>query len=295
MKYAIIGGTGTLGTALLSRLDGDITVFSRGELAQKKTAQEFPEAKMVIGDVRDREAVSKAVAGADVVFLLAAIKHVDIAEQNPLEAIKTNVLGAVNVCEAALEAGAKYVVYSNTDKAVLPITTYGYTKALAQNYVLAQNGKSKTKFSVFTWGNIAASRGSVIQTFVDALLSGRPVPLTHVSMSRFWLTIDTAADFMLSKYKSAPADAAMIPPVKGAPVLEVIHSIARILSIKDFKVEVTGLRGTEKIHECLETSHNFCLRSDTCDQFTDSELDAFLGDIVRGLAGESRLKAELAC
>lgn len=287
MKTLIIGGSGTLGSALLDRLEGQVTCFSRGELAQKQLHTKHPDVNMVIGDVRDRPALDHAMVGVDTVFLLAAIKHIDIAEKNPLEAIKTNVLGAVNVGKSALAHGVKHVVYCNTDKAVLPISTYGYTKALAQNYLLSLNGKGKTKFSAFVWGNIVASRGSVIQTFVEKLMAGDVIPITDTRMSRFWLTIDQAADFMLREYVTAPTDRAMIPPVKAATVVRVVDSIARLLQVEKFSMGFTGLRGVEKLYEVLESTHEGCLRSDTCEQYEDAELDQLLRETVRRLSAEA--------
>lgn len=291
MRAAILGGTGTLGTALLERLHGEheVVCFSRGELAQSLLKRRFPKAEFQIGDVRDRRAVRQAIRGADSVFLLAAIKHIDIAEANPLEAIKTNVLGAVAVAEEAISARVPYVMFSNTDKACLPITTYGYTKALAQNYLLSLNGKSSTRFSSYTWGNVAASRGSVIPTFVRALLSGKPVTVTDARMSRFWILIDTAADFILETFQTASTERAMIPPIKGATVLRVVESLARVLNVVKYDVEFTGLRGVEKIVEVLESAHSGCLRSDSCPQYTDAELDIMLRPIVCKLIEEERI------
>lgn len=290
MKTLLIGGTGTLGTALTERLlaRGDrVTCFSRSELAQKEYSSRFPDVRMIIGDVRDREALKEACRGQDNVFLLAAIKHVDVAEQNPLEAIKTNVFGALNVADVAVASGVHHVIYSNTDKAVLPITTYGYTKALAQNFLLAQNGRSKTKFSAFNWGNVAASRGSVIGTFVKKIEAGEVVPITDVKMTRFWMTVDQAADFMLATYVDASTTKAMIPPVKAASVVRVVQSIARILGKTAVPgLGIIGLRGTEKLHEVLESTHEGCVRSDTCEQYTDQELDDLLGPIVRRLSAQ---------
>lgn len=278
MRTVIIGGTGTLGKELtrqiLARDPGaDIVCFSRGELAQQSMKAEFPSVRYVIGDVRDREAVKNAVRGAWTVFHLAAIKHVDVAQQNPLEALKTNALGTVNVAEESIAAGVPFVVFSNTDKAVLSITTYGHTKAWAQDYVLSLNGTCRTKFSAFLWGNIAASRGSVLPIFAKTLDESAKAYITDMAMSRFWLTIDQAASFMLDNYMSAYAHKAMIPPVKGATVLRVAAAVARVKGIKDFDVEVTGIRGVEKIHEVLESTHERCLRSDTCEQYSDDELD----------------------
>ena len=293
MKVTLLGGTGTLGAALAERLYGkaDVTCFSRGELAQKTLAARFPDVRMVIGDVRDRDAVARVLKGADVAFLLSAIKHVEVAEANPVEAIKTNVIGAINVGEAAMAAGLSHVVYSNTDKAVLPIPTYGYTKALAQNYLLTLNNEGATRFSAFNWGNIVASRGSVIQTFVTRLQQGAVVPITHPEMSRFWLTIDAAADFMLANYKRAPTDRALIPDVKAATVVRVVASIARILGVTKYALANTGLRGTEKIHEVLESTHAGCIRSDTCPQYSDDELDLLLTPIITRLADDSPQEA----
>jgi UDP-N-acetylglucosamine 4,6-dehydratase len=288
MRTVLIGGTGTLGTALAELLypKGEIVVLSRGEHAQKKFQGRFPKARMLIGDVRDRDAVRQAVRGAETVFLLAAIKHVDIAEANPIEAVKTNVLGAVNVAEEAIAEGVRHVVFSNTDKAVLPITSYGYSKALAQNYLLSQNGKSETKFSVFNWGNIIASQGSAIPIWVEAMLRGNLLPVTDPRMSRFWLRIETAARFMAENYQDAPTDRALIPPVKGATIMQVIESIARLLGVSSYSLANIGVRGVEKYHEVLESTHEGCLRSDTCEQYTPRELDDLLSDVVSDIAGK---------
>lgn len=289
MRTLLIGGTGTLGQALTERLlkRGDrVTCFSRGELAQKEYHARFPDVEMVIGDVRDRDAVRAAVQGQDNVFLLAAIKHIDMAEKNPLECMKTNVWGAVHVGEACQAAGVKHVIYSNTDKAVLPVTTYGYTKALAQNYLLSLNRHGKTKFSAFNWGNVLASRGSVIQTFVEKLRSHAVVPITDTRMTRFWLTMDQAADFMLQTYVDASTTRAMIPDVKAATILRIVESLARVMGIKQYLVGDIGHRGVEKLHEVLQSTHEGCLRSDTCDQYTDAELDELLTPIVRRLSAQ---------
>lgn len=279
MRVTLIGGTGTLGQRLLDKLCSAghiVAVMSRGEHAQKELRAKYPNVRFLIGDVRDETAVNDAVVGADTVFLLAAIKHVDVAEENPLEAIKTNIMGAVNVGQAALRYGPEHVVYSNTDKAVLPITTYGYTKALAQNYLLSLNGQG-VRFSAFNWGNVAASKGSVIPIFAEALLEGRTLRVTDPRMSRFWLLADDAANFMLNHYTNAWSDRAMVPPIKAATLLRVIESLARVLNVKSYKMETTGLRGTEKLYEVLESTHERCFRSDTCEQYTDTELDQMMG------------------
>lgn len=286
MRFLLIGGTGTLGTELTRQLserrDTRITVYSRDELKQKILKQQFPDVHCVLGDVRDKSALHEAMRHQDVVFHLAAIKHIDAAEQNPLEAIKTNILGTVNVAEEALAWAVPYVVFSNTDKAVLPITTYGYTKALAQNYLLSLNSSPQdtTRFSAFNWGNIAASRGSVIPLFAKSLYEHRKVCITDARMSRFWLTIEDAATFMLKNYATAPLDRAMIPPIKGATVIRVAETVARAMGIQKYEVETIGLRGTEKLYEVLESTHGGCLRSDACEQYTDDELFDLIEPLV---------------
>jgi UDP-N-acetylglucosamine 4,6-dehydratase len=281
MTYVLIGGTGTLGKELIRQIEARepetrIVSLSRDELKIQEAKREFPRVRFVVGDVRDRDAVARVLWGAKAAFLLAAIKHVDVAEENPGEAVKTNVIGAMNVAEAAVAASVPYVVYSNTDKAVSPITTYGYTKALAQNYLLTQNGRSFTRFSAFNWGNIAASRGSVIPIFAKTLRQEGKVYLTHPGMTRFWLRIEQAASFMLDNYRTAPTYRAMIPPVKGASVLRVARAVASTLGMEKFDVEHIGMRGTEKLHEVLDAS----LSSDTCEQFTDDELREFIQGVV---------------
>lgn len=285
MSVLLIGGTGTLGQEITRQLGSrmpqrSITVFSRDEFKQSEMRREFPGVNYVIGDVRDRDALRAVMRGMESVFLLAAIKHIDVAEKNPIEAIKTNVLGAMNVAEAAIANEVQYVVYSNTDKAVLPITTYGYTKALAQNLLLALNDGHETEFSVFNWGNIAASRGSVIQTFVRSLLSMGSVHVTDTRMSRFWISIEDAARFMLANYRSSRGDRAMIPPIKGATIIRVVETIAKILRVEKYEIKTIGLRGTEKLYEVLDSTHEHCLRSDTCKQYSDTELTTLLAPVV---------------
>ncbi len=287
----ILGGTGTLGKELTRQIlaanpGAEITSVSRDELKQQEARSEFPSVRYVLGDIRDREAMRQVLRGSETVFLLAAIKHIDAAERNPLEAVKTNFLGTVVVAEEAIAAGSSYVVFSNTDKAVLPVTTYGYTKALAQNYLLSLNGTSHTRFSAYNWGNIAASRGSVIPAFVASLLNQRKICLTDIRMSRFWIRIEAAACFMLETYRAAPPDRAMIPPLKGARVERVARTVAILLGIQGYKTDIIGLRGTEKIYEVLQSAHDGCLRSDTCEQYTDLELAELLGPIVLSLTAE---------
>lgn len=285
MSYVVVGGTGTLGSEVMRQLlqrdsSAKITCFSRDEMKQYAARAEFPNVRFQIGDVRDRQALKKAMRGAHTVFHLAALKQVDACELNPTEAIKTNLNGTLNVADAAMSAQVPWVVFSNTDKAVLPITTYGYTKALAQNVLFDLNKAGQTRFSVFSWGNVLASRGSVVPCFVRSLLEDGNVSITDPRMSRFWLRVETAAALILDRYKTAPIDRSVLPDVRAASVLRVAETIARILEVKNYSVNTVGMRGVEKLYEVLESSHAGCVRSDTCPQYTDAELWDLLYDLV---------------
>lgn len=278
MKVVVIGGTGTLGqeiTRLMSEDENHVVVFSRDELKQKTMKECFPQAQYVIGDVRDKQAVEAVTQNAGLVFHVAALKHIDTLEENPLEGIKTNVLGTINVAEACLRNRVGAMAFSSTDKAVLPINFYGHTKAMAEKYLFHLNAPLRTQFSVFRWGNVIGSRGSVIPIFVEALLAGT-VKITDERMTRFWIPARDAARFMCSRYFTAPLDRACIPPMKAASVMRVVRMLADILGVQHYELQNVGIRQGEKLHECLDSTHEQCLRSDACEQYTDDELEALL-------------------
>lgn len=290
MRTVIIGGTGTLGKELTRQLikksKEPVVIFSRDELKQKEMASEFKsdQVSYVLGDVRDRKALSRVFRENDTVFHVAAIKHVDTCELNPEECINTNVFGTVNVADIAMEKHVAYVAFSSTDKAVDPINIYGMCKGISEKILLNRNTQGKTRFSVFRWGNVLGSRGSVIAPFIDSLISKSTVNLTHADMTRFWIPIDQAVKFMLEQYKSAPADAVLIPPIKAAPVADVAASIARILNVGDYKTVIIGKRPGEKLHEMLRSvTESKPLWSATAPKLTPDELDAMIKPIVRGM------------
>lgn len=286
MSTIIVGGTGTLGRELTKQLlwadpEAKITCFSRDEMKQQQMRSEYPTVRYVIGDVRDRRTLDQVIAGHEAVFHVAALKHVDVVESNPVEAIKTNILGTINVAEAALAAGARYVVFSSTDKAVLPINTYGHTKAICERYLLGLNtAQSATRFSVFRWGNVLGSRGSVIHAFAKSLTETKKICLTHSEMTRFWIHIEDAVGFMMSRYETAALNRVQIPEMKAAKVLRLAEAIAKAKGVKKYSVEVVGIRVGEKIHEQLESNHEFCLRSDNSPQYSDEELLAMVRAVV---------------
>lgn len=273
----ITGGTGSLGRALIELIYSDpkysITILSRDELKQKKLLEDFPRVKCVLGDVRDKDSLKESFLGKTVIFHFAAMKHVDICEENLDECFKINLIGSVNVAKEAILAGASYCVLSSTDKSVLPINAYGYCKAFSERYFLHKNRvQDIARFSVFRWGNVVGSRGSVIPEFLSSLKKYGSVRLTDQRMTRFWIEINQAARFMLDNYDSAPLDNVAIPVMKSARMIDVIKACATLLGIHDYKTKITGIRAGEKLHECLFSSHESCLRSDGSVEYDQDEL-----------------------
>lgn len=287
----IVGGTGTLGKAILKSLSENhphinITVVSRDEHKQAALKREFPKTNFVIADVRDFESIAPALYNRDLVFHVAAMKHVDICEANPDEAMKTNYTGTKHVAKACQYGNVKYCVFSSTDKAVEPITHYGYTKAAAESLLYNYNrAQSNCRFSVYRWGNVLGSQGSVIPTFIKSLTEQKRITLTHPDMTRFWLPIDWPVNYMLRTFDEAYKDRAMVPPnMKAASVLEVAETLAVLLNVKGYIVETTGIRGKEKLHETMyESGSPYFLRSDASEKYTREELAELLSPFVRQL------------
>lgn len=281
MRHVILGGSGTLGREIARQLLAQdhapvVTIFSRDELKQKEMARDFgnhPKLHFVLGDIRDYEAVSRVLRGAQVAYAVAALKHVDTLELNPEESIKTNIQGTVNVANAAEANWVPHVIFSSTDKAVAPINTYGMCKAISERLLLRRNEtQTRTRFSVYRWGNVASSRGSVIPIFLEALKKGQPVNITDPEMTRFLIRISDAVKFMLSTYSRAHTDQAMIPPMKAARVMDLLDAAADSMGIDEFETQVTGIRPGEKIHEEIEPG----VRSDSVTRFSHEELIALV-------------------
>lgn len=279
MKYVLMGGTGSLGTAIAEYLfkhkgsGDDIVIFSRGEHKQQEMKRRFPNAEYLIGDIRDRHAVREAVQGADTVFHLAALKHIDVVEKNPKEGSKTNVKGTEIVADECRAAGVRHMVFSSTDKAVLPITAYGAQKMVSEKMLLSMNNDKATHYSVFRWGNVLGSNGSVVHYFAKTLKEDKKVYITHKDMTRFWIMIEQAAAFFIERYLHASDyEIQIYPDSRASSVERLAQATARVLGIDKYEKEYTGVRICEKIHECLESTHEYCLRSDTAPQYTDEEL-----------------------
>jgi UDP-N-acetylglucosamine 4,6-dehydratase len=250
----ITGGTGSLGSALVPLLHlrhkpKKIIVFSRDEKKQQDQKRELgeliPELRFFIGDVRDYDRLRQAMEGVDYVFHAAAMKHIDVCEYNSLEAVKTNVTGSANVVRSCVDAGVKRAILVSTDKAVGPVNLYGATKLCAEKLFLAANAYNRTRFKIVRYGNVLASRGSVIETFLNLKAQGiHEFPITHPDMTRFWLTIPQAADIVVSTMQSE-VDIG-IPYILSMRMADLARAID-----PDCTFKIIGIRPGEKMHECL--------------------------------------------
>jgi UDP-N-acetylglucosamine 4,6-dehydratase len=258
-KILITGGTGSFGHAAVHRFlgrrsVGEVVVFSRDEKKQFDMQQEYrdnPKLKFIVGDVRDRDILRHALNGIDIVFHAAALKQVPTGEFFPWEMVKTNVVGAHNVADIADQVGVSKVVFLSTDKAVEPVNAMGMSKALAEKTMTAYSRIAhKTVFCAVRYGNVAASRGSVIPLFIDCIKGGRPLPLTVPHMTRFMLSLDDAVDLVeLAIDKGQQGNIF----VKKSPACTIGDLAQALLDIFDSSVGVkeVGIREGEKLHESL--------------------------------------------
>jgi UDP-N-acetylglucosamine 4,6-dehydratase len=288
LRVTILGGTGSLGKAITRSLQNaepssEITIVSRDEHKHAAMKREFPRCKFAIGDIRDISSIYPHIRGRDTVFHVAALKHVDLMEDAPLECIKTNVWGTENVANAAINCGVKHVIFSSTDKAVDPINTYGYSKALSEKLLYKFNREQTgTKFSVYRWGNVLGSNGSAVPYFAETLLKQSRAYITHPEMTRFWLPLEWAVHYMLRTYQDAYIDRAMIPPnMKAAYVKDVIEVVAEVLGVQIYTLTETGIRPGEKLHEVMTSMHGeFNFSSDTAEKYSRQELRDLLSPII---------------
>ena len=253
----VTGGTGSFGNAFVGRLLNDfkperIIIFSRDELKQFQMRQrfpvsEFPNLRMFIGDVRDRERVFGVMEGVDIVVHAAALKQIPTAELNPLEAIKTNVMGAANIVDAALERKVKKVIALSTDKAANPINLYGATKLCSDKLFVAANGTGlhETRFSVVRYGNVVGSRGSVIPYFLAQRSTGT-ITITDARMSRFLITLEQGADFVLRSLEMMLGGEIFVSKIPSVMVTQ----LARVIA-PDCEQQIIGIRPGEKLHEIM--------------------------------------------
>ncbi len=251
----ITGGTGSLGKALISHLLNNtevrrIAVYSRDELKQSSLKSFYGEnsrLRWFVGDIRDIDRLKRALHGVDYVIHAAALKQVDTGEYNPMEFIKTNVFGSQNVIEASIDAGVRKVVALSTDKASSPINLYGATKLTADKLFVAANNYSiayGTAFSVVRYGNVMGSRGSVIPYFQELAKSGRPLPLTDIRMTRFWISIEEAVNFVMDSFEVMSGGELFVPRIPSMRLLDLARAIS-----PNSEFEEIGMRPGEKLHE----------------------------------------------
>lgn len=255
----ITGGTGSFGNAVLRRFlgtdIGEIRIFSRDEKKQDDMRREYGNAKLkfLIGDVRDITSVKNSMRGVDYIFHAAALKQVPSCEFFPLEAVKTNVLGTENVLSAAVEAGVKKVVCLSTDKAVYPVNAMGMSKAIMEKIFIAKARAAKNTLICGTrYGNVMASRGSVIPLFIGQIKNGSPLTVTDPNMTRFLMNLDEAIDLVLFAFQHGQSGDLMVKKSPAATVGDLAQALKKLFCA-DNEVQTIGVRMGEKIHETLLT------------------------------------------
>ena len=257
----ITGGTGSFGVRFLSYLTNlkinkpkKIIVFSRDELKQFELMQAFPEKKhpsirFFLGDIRDKQRLKMAFENVDYVIHAAALKQVPTAEYNPIEFIKTNVIGSQNIIEAAIEKNVKKVIALSTDKASSPINLYGATKLCADKLFLSANTLAGSKpciFSVVRYGNVFASRGSVVPYFLSLYKNNKQLTVTDQRMTRFNIDLDEAVKLVVDVIKESVGGEIFVPKISSYRIMDIVKSVQ-----SHQKVKVTGIRPGEKLHEEL--------------------------------------------
>jgi UDP-N-acetylglucosamine 4,6-dehydratase len=260
----VTGGTGSFGRAFAEIVLAHghpkrLIVLSRDEMKQSEMAQQFghdPRLRFFLGDVRDRDRLHRAFQGVEVVIHAAALKQVPAAEYNPFEAVKTNVIGAQNIIDVAIDAGVKKVIALSTDKAANPINLYGATKLCADKLFVAANaygGGTGTRFCCVRYGNVVGSRGSVIPFFQSRKATG-VLPITHPDMTRFWITPEQGVTLVLAAHGVMRGGEIFVPKIPSMKMIDLARAIA-----PECRLEIVGIRPGEKLHEVMipsDESHN---------------------------------------
>ncbi|MGB4373185.1 MAG: UDP-N-acetylglucosamine 4,6-dehydratase (inverting) [Halanaerobiales bacterium] len=255
----VTGGTGSFGKKftrmVLDRYDvNKLIIFSRDELKQAQMRTEFgnnPKLRFFIGDVRDKERLYRAFDGVDLVIQAAALKRVPECEYNPFEAIKTNVIGAQNIIDAAIDRGVSKIVALSTDKAVNPINLYGATKLCSDKLFIAGNsyvGGKDIRFAVVRYGNVVGSRGSVVPLFMKLKNTGK-LPITDPRMTRFWITLEEGVEMVFTALEKMQGGEVFVPKIPSMKITDLAKAIA-----PECELEIVGIRPGEKLHESLITA-----------------------------------------
>jgi len=280
----ITGGTGSFGKRFTKEVlkynPSKVIIYSRDELKQFEMAQEFndPRMRYFIGDVRDKERLIRAMEGVDYVVHAAALKQVPIAEYNPMEAIKTNVIGGQNVIDASIASGVKKVIALSTDKAANPINLYGATKLASDKLFIAGNnivGSKEIIFSVVRYGNVVGSRGSVVPFFKKLIKEGAKfLPITDPRMTRFWITLDQGIEFVIKSFQRMQGGEIFVPKLPSMKIVDLAKALAPNLPIK-----VVGIRPGEKLHEVMCPKDDSHLTLEFKDHFVIKPTIKFTKDV----------------
>ncbi len=295
-EILITGGTGTLGKEITKQLLTNypnlkgIRIFSRDEEKHRAMSQELSQmglgkkVSFLIGDIRDKDRLQRAMNGVDIVFHTAAMKQIPHCEYNPIEAVKTNVDGTCNVIDACIDNKVKKAMLISTDKACYPVNLYGATKTVAEKMFLHANVYSpdNTKFNVCRYGNVIGSRGSVIPIFLKQYKESKRITVTDLDMTRFWITVKDVAKFVIHRMCSGEAGKTYIPKMQALSMMQLVEII---LPYDDLEIDEIGTRKGEKKHECLITSeesidildeHNSALYSNDCCNWDPEEFKTLL-------------------
>lgn len=272
----ITGGTGSFGSTVLNRFIGEpfkeIRIFSRDEKKQEDQRLYYrdPRLRYYIGDVRDLRSVSNAVQGVDYIFHAAALKQVPSCEFHPMEAVKTNVIGTDNLLEAAISAGVSRVVCLSTDKAVYPINAMGISKALMEKVMVAKSRLALSTGTVITgtrYGNVLASRGSVIPLFVEQVRKGLPLTITDPTMTRFVMTLAEAVDLVLHAFVNGQNGDLFVQKAPAATIDVLAHSVLEVLGAQSHPMRVIGTRHGEKLFETLLSREEMAIAEEHGDYY----------------------------
>jgi len=256
----ITGGTGSFGNAVLRGfLDTnikEIRIFSRDEKKQDDMRKQYnnPKLKFYIGDVRDVNSIIDAMRGVDYVFHAAALKQVPSCEFYPMQAVKTNVIGTENVLNCAINAGVKKVIVLSTDKAVYPINAMGVSKAMMEKVAVAKSrnlGEQDTMIAITRYGNVMASRGSVIPLFIDQVRQGKDITITDPAMTRFMMTLDQAVELVLFAFEHGNSGDIFVQKAPAATVGLLAKTLAKLLGHPNHPISIIGTRHGEKLYEAL--------------------------------------------
>lgn len=271
----ITGGTGSFGNKVLSRfLDTEVRevrIFSRDEKKQEELRHKYNSEKLkfYIGDVRDYESIFDALKGVDYIFHAAALKQVPSCEFYPMEAIKTNSIGASNVMAAAAAQGVKKAIFLSTDKAVYPINAMGMSKALMEKLVVSKSrlqSESETTFCATRYGNVMASRGSVIPLFIEQIEAGKPITITDPKMTRFLMSLDQSVDLVMFAFENCSQGDIFVQKAPAATIENLALALKRIFD-SDLPVEIIGTRHGEKLYESLVSREEMVRADDLGDWY----------------------------